>query len=96
MKKKKDIFKINGEDVYVKSRVHTWNTRMDDDVLLNWAKMFLKSIKGKKLISRGSHSHYIKSNKPRYCASAGMGVIVLDPKKRDKFFKKKTRRKKKK
>ena len=85
MKKKKDI--------YVKGRVHTWTTKLDDDRLKDWAKMFGKALKSKKLISKGSSYHYVNST-PRYCISASMPVIVLDKKQKDKFFKKKTRKKK--
>ena len=84
MKKKKDI--------YVKSKVHTWTTKQEDQ-LKDWAKMFGKALKNKKVISKGSSYHYVNS-KPRYCISASMPVIVLDEKKKDKFFKKKTRKKK--
>ena len=84
MKKKKDI--------YVKSKVHTWTTKQEDQ-LKDWAKMFGKALKNKKVISKGSSYHYINS-KPRYCISASMPVIVLDEKQKDKFFKKKTRKKK--
>ena len=84
MKKKKDVF--------IKSSVHTWNTNLKDQ-MEDWAKMFVEARKNKKVISRGTHYHYVTS-KPRCCASASMSVIVLDPKKKDKFFKKKTRKKK--
>ena len=84
MKKKKDI--------YVKSKVHTWTTKQEDQ-LKDWAKMFGKALKNKKVISKGSSYHYVNS-KPRYCISASMPVIVLDEKQKDKFFKKKTRKKK--
>jgi len=78
-------------DIYIRSRVHTWTTKQDQ--LEDWAKMLAKTLKSKKLISKGSSYHYVNPQ-PRYCASASMSVIVLDPKKRDKFFKKKTRKKK--
>ena len=84
MKKKKDI--------YVKSKVHTWTTKQEDQ-LKDWAKMFGKALKNKTVISKGSSYHYVNS-KPRYCISASMPVIVLDEKQKDKFFKKKTRKKK--
>ena len=84
MKKKKDI--------YVKSKVHTWTTKQEDQ-LKDWAKMFGKALKNKTVISKGSSYHYINS-KPRYCISASMPVIVLDKNQKDKFFKKKTRKKK--
>ena len=84
MKKKKDI--------YVKSKVHTWTTKQEDQ-LKDWAKMFGKALKNKKVISKGSSYHYVNS-KPRYRFSASMPVIVLDEKQKDKFFKKKTRKKK--
>ena len=38
MKKKKDI--------YVKSKVHTWTTKQEDQ-LKDWAKMFGKALKNK-------------------------------------------------
>ena len=84
MKKKKDI--------YVKGSVHTWATKREDQ-LEDWAKMLGKALKSKKLISKGSSYHYVNST-PRYCISASMPVIVLDKKQKDKFFKKKTRKKK--
>jgi len=84
MKKKKDVF--------IKSSVHTWTTNLEDQ-MKDWAKMFVEARKGKKIIGKGSHYHYVNPQ-PRCCASASMSVIVLDPKKKDKFFKKKTRKKK--
>ena len=84
MKKKKDV--------YVKSKVHTWTTKQEDQ-LKDWAKMFGKALKNKKVISKGSSYHYVNPSH-RYCISASVPVIVLDPKKKDKFFKKKTRKKK--
>ena len=85
MKKKKDI--------YIRSRVHTWTTNQEDR-LEDWAKMLGKALKSKKIISRGTHYHYVNPQ-PRFCASASaMPIIVLDKKQIDKFFKKKTRKKK--
>ena len=84
MKKKKDV--------YVKSKVHTWTTKQEDQ-LKDWAKMFGKALKNKKVISKGSSYHYVNS-KPRRCFSASIPVIVLDENQKDKFFKKKTRKKK--
>tara|TARA_Y100000310_G_scaffold331205_1_gene404352 strand:- start:491 stop:748 length:258 start_codon:yes stop_codon:yes gene_type:complete len=85
MKKKKDVF--------IKSSVHTWNTNLKDQ-MEDWAKMFVEARKNKKVISRGTHYHYVNS-KPRLCASASaMPVIVLSKKQQDKFFKKKVRKKK--
>ena len=81
------------EDIYVRGRVHTWTTKLDDDRLKDWAKMLGKALKSKKLISKGSSYHYVNPSH-RYCISASVPVIVLDPKKKDKFFKKKTRKKK--
>ena len=85
MKKKKDVF--------IKSSVHTWTTNLEDQ-MKDWAKMFGKALKNKTVIGKGSSYHYIKSDKPRYCISASMPVIVLDKNQKDKFFKKKTRKKK--
>jgi len=94
MKKKSRIFKINGEDVYVRSRVHTWTTKLDDERLKDWAKMFKLKLKSKNLISKGSSYHYVNPT-PRFCASAGMSeVIVLSENKKKSFSKKKKGKKK--
>ena len=93
MKKKKDI--------YVKGRVHTWTTKLDDDRLKDWAKMFGKALKSKKLIGKGSSYHYVNP-KPRFCASAtvtmplvGMSEVIVLPKNKKNTFSKKKKRKKK-
>ena len=81
------------KDVFIKSSVHTWTTNLEDQ-MKDWAKMFVEARKNKKVISRGTHYHYVNS-KPRLCASASaMPVIVLSKKQQDKFFKKKVRKKK--
>ena len=101
MKKKKDIFKINNKDVYVRSRVHTWTTKLDDERLKDWAKMFKLKLKSKKLIGKGSSYHYVNP-KPRFCASAtvtmplvGMSEVIVLPKNKNNTFSKKKKRKKK-
>ena len=88
MKKKKDVF--------VRSSVHTWNTKPDKEQLEDWAKMLGKTLKNKNIISRGTHYHYVNS-KPRLCASASaMPIIVLEKNEKNHFLKKKRRKKKKK
>ena len=93
MKKKKDVFKINNKDVFTRSRVHTWTTKPDKEQLKDWAKVLAKVLKSKQPIMRGSSYHYVNP-KHRYCISAMTPVIVLSKKQQDKFFKKKTRKKK--
>jgi len=85
MKKKKDI--------YIKSTVHTWTTNQEDQIE-DWAKMLKKKLKlGHKMpITKGTAYHY--TDKPRFCASAGMMEFVLNGKKTKTFPKKKRGKKK--
>ena len=81
-------------DIYIRSRVHTWTTKLDDEQLKDWAKIFKLKLDKNRIIARGSVSHYVNPT-PRFCASAGMSEVIVLPENKKKPFSKNKKRKKK-